>query len=251
MPGDRESVRVRLFDEDGEVLRADPLRLEAGDAPRRPVVHLAADGVGGHGVVVPPPPPRSEVGTGVEEPRSGPLPALDGEAQLAHAVGVQLPGREGRGHAVGEEKLGIGGRLIHAALAEEVDGVMRVQVDEPRQDRLLLPKVEPRAKRARVRGRADGNDAPVLDPDALVRHECAGVHVQPAPPRDQIGSVEVPKGARDLSAPGDRHRRHDRQDRPTPPSTPPPNHLPPPWFSIPPPSDVASPRETALQVVEM
>src|SRR6185437_15933878 len=120
------------------LLGMNSLRLEAAHAMRRPVIDLLADPRGRFHLVVPAGTGRAEIRARVVDARADLVAAVDPLARRDHHARIDFAGWEGRGDAVGEKEDGIDGRLVYPSLPEEIDGVVRVQVEHAREHILIV-----------------------------------------------------------------------------------------------------------------
>ena len=131
--GHRRAVLVGLLDQREELRRLDPLRLEASGAARRPLVDVLADLLWRFTAACQP--GRAEPKYGPELRMRAPIcsPRSIRRRARHHAFGIDFAGRKRRGHAVGEKHDRVDGVLVHASLTEEIDRVVRVQIEQARQ----------------------------------------------------------------------------------------------------------------------
>ena len=105
-----------------------------------------------------------------------PLAPLDGPAQRQHLVGLHLAGREGRRHPVRQEEQRIGIALLDPPCAEEVHRVVRVHVDETREQVLVLGQFDDAPGCARGIWRIDHTrNLPRAHDDARVPHHAIAI----------------------------------------------------------------------------
>ena len=175
---------VRPLDQRLQVRGRDGLGLE----PRHPLrdhgVHLTVDVLRGE-VRVPPHPGRAEVRPGAVQPGPHLLTRAQALLQGAHLVRAGLPVREGVGDPVGQEERRVRARLVDAALPEEVQVVVGVQIEEAGQDDLPLPDLHHRGAarhRLRSRLRVHGPEAPLRHHDPRVGHHGVPGSVEQAAP---------------------------------------------------------------------
>ena len=107
------------------------------------------------------------------DPGADLLAALDPAPRLEHAFGIDLATWERGRDAVGEKHDRIDRVFVDALLAEQVDRVVRVQVEEPRQDRLVggEPDDLGAARVASGQGRPDLQEDAAPDENPRVRNE--------------------------------------------------------------------------------
>ncbi len=212
MPGDRRPVEVRLVDQRPELVGSDPLRLEVPDTPRRPGVDLVADRIRSR-LRVPSVSGGTEIGTGVQDPRSGPVAPIDRPPQRLHSLGVHLARGERRRHAVRQEDRRVRTCLVHTARVEEIHGIMGVEVREARQDVPVVVQLDDRGVRGDLLV-GEGPDTQQLaapDQDARVADQVVPYAVeQPAAP-DHRGRTGL-LGHESLRH-GDRQKTRQRPDR--------------------------------------
>ena len=207
---DGEPVQMSLLDHGSQLLRREPLRLDATDAAGGPVIHFAPQAVRGD-VVVPAWAGEPEVGPGVQDPRSHLLAPLDALPDLEHVVRIHGAGRKGRGHPVGQIDQRVVMALVDPALADQRHAVVRVEVEEAGKDRIVIVEVDDLCILRIATGEtgADLDEAALADDDARVRLERIRNPVeQAATPQDRLGSlVRVGHGAADP-----REAEHTGQD---------------------------------------
>ena len=118
-------------------------------------------------------PGRSEVGARAQNARTDLLAAFDPAPRGHHPFRVDLAGGERRRHAVAEKHQRVRRVLVDAALAKQVDRVVRVQVEEPGQH--VLVRAEPDhlrlAEIAPAERRADFEQHAVAHDDARIGHD--------------------------------------------------------------------------------
>ncbi len=211
MAGDGKAVAVGAFDEHRQVVAVNAFSLESADAARRPLVHFRADALGRPVRVAPAGPRRAEVGPRAVEARADLLAALDAPPRGHHAFRIDLSARERRRHAVGKKDQRVDRVFVDAFLAEEIDRVVRVQVEEAGQDGLVRGQPDDLCVREVPAGESGAHfeEDPVANDEAGVRDERVADRVEELP----AGDDDVAGLERGGPLGGGRRRERDHRQR--------------------------------------
>ena len=132
---------------------------------------------------IPARPRRAEIRAGVQQSRSGLDAILDADAQVVHDVRVHLAGRKRGRHAIREKQRRIRGGFVFPAGAEELDRVVRVEVEQSGNRGLGVGERDSFGVRRRDgRVSADAQELPGANHDAGIADAVVAVAVKSQPP---------------------------------------------------------------------
>jgi hypothetical protein len=193
MSGDRKPIPVRLIDQCRELRRLNAFGLEPLHAAHRPFVHFLADAFRRFGRSLPTRACRAEVRTRSVQAGANLLASFEPTSRRFHPHRINFAGRERGGHTIGEKQHGVDRVFVDAALPEQVNRIVGVQIEEARQNRFRVGEThDPRGGQIaarQIRPDLEKNSLPHHDP--RVRHQrVADAVEQPAAHDDDVAGLD-------------------------------------------------------------